>query len=613
MNKKYTTIAAVLLTLTLFAGYVRASQSSELISGSKTLLWITKTNPAEGDKKASFDIYARKVGDKFSSAAQSIQGQPLLMQAAGDKLHLIYSSGVYQIFEVESAGPNQGQNAPGKILATCETADFAGGKGAGVLMLVQTDKPVEASAVVPKTPAIATAAATKLTAPSVPQYALYRNFGTQWQLVSIQPIPSEHLLNPPKIHLAQAGASVFRLDVWQSKNGEKQNIKLSRLENLTTWVEVTPKPTGKPLPTYPPSGKFCGIIGINDKLLLLTAGPTANEPGADPAKQVLQLGVHSYDTKQNTIPAPSPIQQDGKNLTWANTDLPKFAQSGENLAMLWKTGEGEILAESNLQGKVLQQENLADSLAALPDMERLEEISQYYLWGIMIVIGIAILWPRPRTAPKPFLLPEGVKPGNLLLRVVAFLIDSLPFVVASWFIFSVHQEIFELLRNIINDPKSIASKAKFPDILYSDRQLYASMAATTAYIIYCVIMEWRLGWTVGKRIVGLRVLADEGKAPKFREVVLRNVTKFIELSMLSPAPQAFYGILGVIMLIFPILTRYNQRLGDMMARTSVVNAKTVTKITPDDQTLNAISKPDDNASDETDSPDNTTKDSDAKK
>ena len=89
----------------------------------------------------------------------------------------------------------------------------------------------------------------------------------------------------------------------------------------------------------------------------------------------------------------------------------------------------------------------------------------------------------------------------------------------------------------------------------------------------------------------LRVLAEGGKAPKLREVVLRNVTKAIELSMASP--QMWYGIMGVIMVMFPILTRYNQRLGDMMARTSVVNAKTVGKVIPEpEQDVSLADDPD---------------------
>ena len=561
-----------------------------LISGSKTLLWVTKTNT-----DGTFNLYARKIGKQFKPVVKSIEGKPQILQAAGNKLHIIYDSGVYQIFEMGAERIDQGQNVPGvQILATCETTDFSGTKGAGIVTLIQMDHiPAEPAEKQPsegaagkedskglvKTPA----AKTTVAASPTPHRCLYRNFGNQWQLVSAQPLKNtnEQLANPPKIHLAFVKGTLYRLDVWKSAKDKKQSIRLWRLQNLTQWVPVTPKPSGKPKPTFPPHGTPTSILAISDRLVFVVASDTNNEPTTDAAQLKTQLDLHSYNPETNEILAPSTIQRDDKNLTWVAADLPRVTQSGDNIALLWKSGDDEMLAQSDMQGKVLQSENLTEGIGLLPDPEKIQKISEYFLWGIMIILGIAILWPRPRTVPKPFLLPDGIKPGNLLLRLIAFFIDFIPFIWASAFIFFTRDEMmamgkFKWTLDNFNSPEAMASIASIESFLY------CGMVSLGAYLFYCVLMEWRFGWTVGKRLMQLRVLADGGKAPKLREAVLRNVTKAVELSIASP--QVFFGILGVIMVLFPILTRYNQRLGDMMARTSVVNAKTVRKITPDIET-----------------------------
>jgi uncharacterized RDD family membrane protein YckC len=393
----------------------------------------------------------------------------------------------------------------------------------------------------------------------------------------VQPITNEQQANPPKIYLAFVKGSLYRLDVWKPTKDKKQSMKLWRLQNLTQWVPVAPKPSGKPKPTFPPHGIPIGVLGISDRLVFIVASGLTNESTVDHSQLKTQLDIYSYNPETNEILAPSTVREDNKNLTWPAADLPRITQCGENIALLWESGDDEMLAQSDMQGKVLQTENLTEGIGSLPDLEKLEAIQEYYLWGIMIVLGIAIFWPRQRTVPKPFSLPEGIRPGNLLLRLVAFLIDSLPFFWISTLVFFTHAEM-EAMSKVVNmsnftSPETLEN---LKSVVPVEKFFYIGMISLGVYLIYCVLMEWRFGWTIGKRLMRLRVLADGGNPPKLREVVLRNITKSIELSMLSP--QVLYGIAGVAMVLFPILTKYNQRLGDMMGRTAVVNAKTVRKI-----------------------------------
>lgn len=79
--------------------------------------------------------------------------------------------------------------------------------------------------------------------------------------------------------------------------------------------------------------------------------------------------------------------------------------------------------------------------------------------------------------------------------------------------------------------------------------------------VYHVLMEWRLGWTLGKRILGIRVTELDGSPLTLRGAILRNLLRVLD----SQFP--FGLMLGVILIL---KTRRRQRLGDLIARTMVL-------------------------------------------
>jgi uncharacterized RDD family membrane protein YckC len=80
-------------------------------------------------------------------------------------------------------------------------------------------------------------------------------------------------------------------------------------------------------------------------------------------------------------------------------------------------------------------------------------------------------------------------------------------------------------------------------------------------MLYGMVLEgfWR-GQTVGKRVLGLRVVDDRGLTLRPGQVVVRNVLRLLD------ALPMFYLVGGVSM----VLTRHCQRLGDLAAGTVVV-------------------------------------------
>lgn len=83
-------------------------------------------------------------------------------------------------------------------------------------------------------------------------------------------------------------------------------------------------------------------------------------------------------------------------------------------------------------------------------------------------------------------------------------------------------------------------------------------------IMYFTATEyWIRGQTVGKKILKLRVIADDGKHPSFSSVFLRNLVQFIDL-----LPGCF--LVGLIAIF---VHRQEKRIGDLVAGTLVIQER----------------------------------------
>lgn len=81
-------------------------------------------------------------------------------------------------------------------------------------------------------------------------------------------------------------------------------------------------------------------------------------------------------------------------------------------------------------------------------------------------------------------------------------------------------------------------------------------------VAYYVLLEACLGWTVGKRLLDLRVIAVDGSKPGLKKSLIRNALRLVDG---LPA----FSILGVVMIL---LTKERTRLGDIVAGTRVVRS-----------------------------------------
>jgi uncharacterized RDD family membrane protein YckC len=103
-------------------------------------------------------------------------------------------------------------------------------------------------------------------------------------------------------------------------------------------------------------------------------------------------------------------------------------------------------------------------------------------------------------------------------------------------------------------------------------------------LLYSLLTElWFNGQTLGKKIMAIRVISLEGGEPTFGQFLLRWITRFFEWPFFFGyiaysatnviAYAIITGMLGIAVVIIISVSNKNQRLGDMIAGTVVVNTK----------------------------------------
>lgn len=173
-----------------------------------------------------------------------------------------------------------------------------------------------------------------------------------------------------------------------------------------------------------------------------------------------------------------------------------------------------------------------------------------FLALMLVYLGVSLLTerfrgrePEPPDATGPALRQCQFPPASWLRRVLAFGIDLcvlFPVVVA-------------LLWCVGFDPGKL-------DRLDGGSLTLASVLSDLTVVCYAVVLEWRTGRTLGKRVLGTRVVCDDGRPIGLRQALVRNLIR----------PLDGVGLQCLLGLLFILSTERSQRLGDLMARTLVV-------------------------------------------
>ncbi len=146
-------------------------------------------------------------------------------------------------------------------------------------------------------------------------------------------------------------------------------------------------------------------------------------------------------------------------------------------------------------------------------------------------------------SPQPASTPT-VRYSGLSRRLVAAVIDQLLILV-----------VFFLIPVII----LLVLGTKSENIPESANSLMQGFVGLM-YVVYCTFFEARTGQTLGKKIVKIKVIQENGQACDFKHALIRNVLRLVD------------GIIGIFVLFIIAFTPKKQRIGDMLARTIVAEA-----------------------------------------
>jgi uncharacterized RDD family membrane protein YckC len=170
----------------------------------------------------------------------------------------------------------------------------------------------------------------------------------------------------------------------------------------------------------------------------------------------------------------------------------------------------------------------------------------------------------------PFNLTLDFEVAPLHKRIISYLLDLVILVIYSWGMKKFLYDVVEVTPNTFYGVNTGA------DII----------AVSIPMLLYPLICELSMhGQSLGKKIVGIRVMSIEGGEPTVSQYLLRWVTRFFEWPLVFGVVlpnfyvvlQLFFvGFCGVFVVVIIAISKSNQRLGDIGAGTVVVDTKVKT-------------------------------------
>ena len=175
----------------------------------------------------------------------------------------------------------------------------------------------------------------------------------------------------------------------------------------------------------------------------------------------------------------------------------------------------------------------------------------------LIFLGYSMFRERGRfvlEALRP-VATDGPPHAEILQRVMAHILDQM-------LLFLPLRILADLFSTVTESAATIA---------WDDPRFWALVGVVcAAHFIYHFLMEAVFGWTLGKKILGLRVAELDGSRLTWRGALIRNLLRPLEVNLAV-------GMIGV---LFMVNSPRRQRLGDRLGRTLVVQERAPAKDAP---------------------------------
>lgn len=570
MTRRLAQSIAAVAALQLAVGLCAAAEPRLLLTGSDDGVWLVRVDEA----KRVFDIALRKKDGDWKWLNQKLTGRPVKAVAGEGKLHVMFTSPLGQLVfdETGTDAPALKPEVAGwpdnaAPLAMCQWQEAGSGQNIGILAVVPspagkptttTSAPATGPSSAPARPGLHTLPARSATAPSARglrtvDLGIFLRLGPQW----------ENVANLFGVTIGDSGRVLATTDrgrvyLMISDPGRGPNRLVewyySQNEGVYRWRDI-------PLAGSLAADAPLAMVTIAKRVVVVLAGSA----DTDGQRQIVLAEMSREDSSFST----QTMLRGEKPATWPVGTLPEVTRMGDQLALLWQDPNGLAFGKCGPRmGQLIREEGTVDVFEHAPAGNAAQELITNFVWVVMVSVFAAMVLLRPRgVAPEMFVLPPAVKTGHLGKRLLAGVIDLglCYFIVGLIYTMSPfamsEQEMTDLLNRMW---------AGSPVDLPIDFAIMI-IATLLAFAAYSAVMEIRTSATLGKMLMRLRVVGTNAKPADLRQCVIRNLTKIVELvSMMTLV------LLPLVPMIV-ILTRYNQRIGDLLARTAVVDAASLSQ------------------------------------
>ncbi|MBT3198426.1 MAG: RDD family protein [Phycisphaerales bacterium] len=505
-----------------------------LITGAEDALWVVRAAEGEKNEKGETDdkfaLVVRRPGGKWRTL-QRFSGTPASIAATDTRLHLItaapnpnstafsLSSNMQQILHMAPGPQWKLGSPPTAICTTNASGDKSDALGLIAVVPSESDK-------------ISTTTAASQPAGKFSKLLILKTDKGKWtQISEIANVPGA---TGAKISAISTGQWIYILVV--PKDAPARLLAWEAKNEKSAWKDITfTDKTQTPL----------ALSVLSGRAVLVTTG------------QADKINLAIHEIKGDTLTSqPQTITHQGAPLDLPLGTAPLTCSLGKTsesqLILLWKDAEKYHCAFVNLSGEVVQREEVPELTAENSSLDQ-NIIIEYVLLGITaLLLGYILFSPRKQQI-GPMILPARFIPGSLPKRFAAMLVDWIPFSVLGLIAIKyTHQDM------TIEEIASAMMPTNQEN--FQVEMLLYMVAAMIAWIIYGAIMECRFGATLGKMLLRLEVTSADGTRPTARQAILRNLIKPIEIQW----PICIFTV------AIPLMNRTRQRLGDIMARTVVV-------------------------------------------
>ncbi len=533
-------ITAVLLTLLPALALAADEPDAPLLVGAPDAVWLVM--PQTGKDSGSFRILRRTLDSSWGSDWKTLAGEPRAAVGEVEKLTIAFAGGSlfeYPAQDVDGrsviAPPSNLLPSQSEILAVCADA-----KQEGSLFVLASRKHVEAatasqpaSASAPATSRSATdeiiitsapaSLATLLNGPASPrEVVLLHRQAQRWSQAGVLPLGPDFLRVLSMIYTQDTLYVLCR-------TGQADHL----LALNGSWRPVA-------LPAQ--EGQNLALVPLGDAPALLRLLPDKSL-----AMQLL---------REQAWQGPVVLHVEKQDHPFSTKDpAPLVAWTKDRLAISWQEGDARLFAFATPAGEMTAPQDVSMKQSEILTLA--VRVAQAFLPAVLAVTVILMFWPGQPMRTGPFSLPEGLRPAAIWLRGVAAMIDLFPFCMV-WIMWLASSGLIPA-----NDVEAFNAQAMVETLLNAPGALVVIVSLDVGYILYCIVMERLAGATLGKMAMHLRVVGEGGRRPTFREIALRNVTK---------VPETLWPVM-LFATIFPLLSRYRQRIGDRIAWTAVIDAR----------------------------------------